>query len=76
MAYTTLAFDSEQVYPIIGRSDGYDRTGDTRIPVSEGNMNSIREGTQEKKPALVLGGTGKTGPVMGSTLKYRLRRIK
>ena len=31
------------------------------IPVREDNINSVRESTQEKKPTLVLGGTGKTG---------------
>ena len=60
MIYNTLAFDSEQVYPIIGQRDGYDRAGDTRILVREDSMNSVRESTQEKKPTLALGGTGKT----------------
>ena len=31
------------------------------IRVREDNMKSVRESTQEKKPTLVLGGTGKTG---------------
>ncbi len=65
MPYNTLASDSEQVYPIIGRSDVYDRTGDTRIPVREDNMNSVRASGQEKKRTLVLGGTGKTGQHTG-----------
>ena len=61
MLYNTLAFDPEQVYPIIGRTDGYDRTGDTRISVREDTMNNARGSTQEKKPTLVRGGTGKSG---------------
>lgn len=60
MLYTTLAFDSEQVYPITRGSDrvllGSRRLG-MGIPVREDNMNSVRESTQEKKPTLVLGGT-------------------
>ena len=46
MLYTTLASDSEQVYPITGGSDRHHRTGDTRVPVREDDMNGVRESTQ------------------------------
>ena len=37
----------------------------------EDNMNIVRESTQEKKPTLVLGGTGKTGRRVAERLKTR-----
>ena len=60
MVYSTLAFDSEQVYPTIERNNGYDRTGDTRIPVREDSITSVREQR-----------LGFTGRIAGWSARYR-----
>ena len=44
---------------------------ETEHNIKENTMNSLRENTQEKKPTLVLGGTGKTGRRVAERLKTR-----
>ena len=44
---------------------------ETEHNMKENTMNSLRENTQEKKPTLVLGGTGKTGRRVAERLKTR-----
>ena len=44
---------------------------ETEHNMREDNMNSVRESTQDKKPTLVLGGTGKTGRRVVERLKTR-----
>ena len=44
---------------------------ETEHNIKENTMNSLRENTQEKKPTLVLGGTGKTGRRVVEGLKAR-----